>query len=146
VATTSSLSSEDTGVTLQVNARVSPSGIVTLYIGQQISAVNNSVALNGSPGFDQQVVQTQITVQDGDTIAVGGTIKDVVSDQVNGIPGLVRIPWLGALFGSKVRQHTRTELIMFMTPHVIWDETSLIEASDELKTRVHLLKKMVKNL
>src|SRR5579875_3771353 len=146
VATTSSLSSEDTGVTLQVNARVSPSGIVTLYIGQQISAVNNSVALNGSPGFVQQVVQTQITVQDGDTIAVGGTIKDVVSDQVNGIPGLVRIPWLGALFGSKVRQHTRTELIMFMTPHVIWDETSLIEASDELKTRVHLLKKMVKNL
>jgi hypothetical protein len=35
---------------------------------------------------------------------------------------------------------------MFMTPHVIWDETSLIEASDELKARVNMLKKMVKNL
>jgi len=145
--TSSSISSENTGVTLQVNARVSPSGIVTLYIGQQISGINNSVqTVANTPAFDQQVVQTQITLQDGDTVAIGGTIKDTVTDQVNGIPGLVRIPWLGALFGSKVRNHQRSELIMFMTPHVIWNEDNLIEASDELKARVKLLKKMVKDL
>ena len=130
-----------------MNARVSPSGIVTLYIGQQVSGIDNSIStVGGTPAFDQQVVQTQIMMNDGDTIAIGGTIKDVVTDQVNGIPGLVRIPWFGALFGSKQRTHQRSELIMFMTPHVIRDETELIDASDELKGRVKMLKKMVKNL
>lgn len=146
--TSSSISSENTGVTLQVNARVNPSGIVTLYIGQQISAVDNSVpTVGGTPAFDQQIVQTQVTMQDGDTVAIGGTIKDTVTDTVSGIPGLVRIPWVGPLlFGSKQKEHQRSEMIMFMTPHVIWDENSLIEASDELKTRVNMLKKLVKNL
>jgi type II secretory pathway component GspD/PulD (secretin) len=66
---------------------------------------------------------------------------------VSGIPGLVRIPWVGPLlFGSKQKEHQRSEMIMFMTPHVIWDENSLIEASDELKSRVNMLKKLVKNL
>jgi general secretion pathway protein D len=134
-------------VTLQVSARVTPSGVVTLYIGQQVSAIDTTVNTGtGTPAFDQQVVQTQVTLMDGDTIAIGGTIKDTVQDQVSGIPGLVRIPILGGLFGSKQRTHQRTELIMFMTPHVIWDETSLIEASDELKNQVQMLKKMVKNL
>jgi general secretion pathway protein D len=148
VVTSSGISSENTGVTLDVNARVSPGGIVTLYIGQQISAIDNSVAtVDGTPAFSQQVVQTQVTMQDGDTVAIGGTIKDTVTDQINGIPGLIHIPWVGPiLFGSKQKMHSRSEMIMFMTPHVIWDETTLIEASDELKTRVQLLKKMVKNL
>jgi general secretion pathway protein D len=151
VAVSNSISSENTGITLQVNARVNPSGIVTLIINQEISSIagasqSSSSSSLGTPAFNQQTVQTQITVQDGDTIAIGGTISDNVTDSVNGIPFLIRIPWLGALFGSKSRTHTRSELIIFMTPHVIYDETSLIEASDELKNRVKLLKKMVRAL
>lgn len=146
--TTSSVSSQNTGVTLEVNARVNPSGIVTLLVGQQISGIDNSVATASAatPAFAQQVVQTQITMQDGDTIAIGGTIKDVVTDQLNGIPGLIRLPFIGGLFGSKSKNHQRSELIMFMTPHVIYDETGLIEASDELKTRVKLLRRQIRNL
>ncbi len=149
VAVTQSISSQNTGVTLQVNARVNPSGIVTLIINQEISAVappSSSSSSLGTPAFNQQVVQTQITMQDGDTIAIGGTISDTVTEGTNGIPGLARLPWIGALFGSKTRGHTRSELIIFMTPHVIYDETSLIEASDELKNRVKLLKKYVREL
>jgi len=149
VAVSNSISSENTGVTLQVNARVNPSGIVTLIVNQQISSVAGATASSsslGTPGFNQQTVQTQITVQDGDTIAIGGTISDNVTDSINGIPFLVRIPWLGALFGSKTHAHARSELIIFMTPHVIYDETSLIEASDELKSRVKLLRRMVRSL
>ena len=56
------------------------------------------------------------------------------------------LPVLGGLFGTKGRTHTRSELIIFMTPHVIYDETNLVEASDELKARVKLLRKMVKDL
>ena len=46
-----------------------------------------------------------------------------------------QLPGIGALFGSKTYNHARSELIIFMTPHVIYDETSLIEASDELKSQ-----------
>jgi general secretion pathway protein D len=150
VAVSNSISAENTGVTLEVNARVNPSGIVTLIINQEISSVAGgsgaSSATSSTPSFNQQVVQTQITVQDGDTIAIGGTISDNVTDLSNGIPGLVRIPWLGALFGSKTRTHTRSEMVVFMTPHVIYDENSLIEASDELKGRVKMLRRMIRNL
>lgn len=151
VAVSNSISSESTGINLEVNARVNPSGIVTLIVNQEISSIAAASAASsasslGTPAFNQQTVQTQITVQDGDTIAIGGTISDSVTDSVNGVPFLVRLPWVGALFGTKTHAHTRSELIIFMTPHVIYDENSLIEASDELKNRVKMLRKMVRGL
>jgi general secretion pathway protein D len=129
-------------------AHVNSNGIVTLIVGQQLSGIDSSVATGSTatPAFAQQVVQTQITMQDGDTIAIGGTIKDTVTDTVNGIPGLIRLPFIGGLFGSKTKNHQRSELIMFMTPHVIYDETSLLEASDELKARVKLLRRQIRDM
>jgi general secretion pathway protein D len=140
-----SYSSENTGITLQVNARVNSSGVVTLIINQEISNVDAAATTNAStPAFDQQVVQTQITMMDGDTIAVGGLISETYSNNISGIPGLVRIPWIGWLFGNKSISKARSELIMFFTPHVIFDEAQLIEASDELKARVKMLKRTIR--
>ena len=147
VTSTSSYSSESTGITLQVNARVNSSGVVTLIINQEISAVDSAQTTNAStPAFDQQVVQTQITMMDGDTIAIGGLISETYTNNSSGIPGLIRLPWIGWLFGSKSVSKGRNELIMFFTPHVIFDESQLIEASDELKARVKMLKKSIRRL
>ncbi len=147
-ATTSqSFSSQNTGVTLQVNARVNSSGVVTLIINQEISNVDAAATSNSAtPAFDQQVVQTQITMMDGDTIAIGGLISEKYSNNVSGIPGLIHLPWIGWLFGNKSVSKERDELIMFFTPHVIFDETNLIEASDELKARVKLLKRALRRM
>lgn len=140
-----SISSENTGVTLEVQARVNPSGVVTLMINQQVSSPSAGAGTL-TPSFNQQVVQTQITVQDGDTIAIGGLIGETTTDSISGIPLLDRIPYIGALFGTKNYSHERTELIIFMTPHVIYDESGLIEASNELKEQVKKLHKFVKEL
>jgi general secretion pathway protein D len=142
---TNSISSENTGVTLQVNARINPSGVVTLVINQEVSTPG---AGSGTltPSFDQQVVQTQVTLQDGDTIAIGGLISDTTTTGSTGIPYLSRLPGIGLLFGSKNSSHARSELIIFMTPHVIKDESDLIEASDELRDRVKKLQRYVKLL
>ena len=142
---TQSISSRNTGVTLQVNARVNPSGVVTLIINQEVSKPGAG-ANTLTPSFDQQVVQTQITLQDGDTIAIGGIISETSTSNTNGIPGLHRIPGLGMLFGNTSKSNSRSELIIFMTPHVILDESDLIEASNELKDRVRKLRKYVKEL
>ena len=140
---TNAISSQNTGVTLEVNARINPSGVVTLVINQEVSTPS---AGSGTltPSFDQQVVQTQVTVQDGDTIAIGGLISDTTTNGTSGIPYLSRLPGIGLLFGSKNTSHARSELIIFMTPHVIMDESDLIEASNELRDRVRKLQKYVK--
>jgi general secretion pathway protein D len=142
------ISGVSTGITLNVNARVNPSGVVTLIIDQENSqpsgGSSSSTTQNLTPSFAQQVVQTQITMQDGDTVAVGGLIGENTTSSVNGIPLLSRLPYIGALFGTKTYSHERTELILFMTPHVIYDTTDLLEASDELIAKVKKLQKYIK--
>ncbi len=141
---TQAISSHDTGVTLQVNARVNPSGVVTLIIDQEVSNPTSTTTSNiPTPSFDQQVVQTQITVQDGDTVAIGGLISENTNSGSSGIPGLNRLPYVGGFFGNKTYSHDRTELIIFMTPHVIYDANDLLEASQELKASVRKLRKYI---
>jgi general secretion pathway protein D len=127
-----------------VNARVNPSGVVTLIIDQEVSNPTATTTSNiPTPSFNQQVVQTQITLQDGDTVAIGGLISEDTNSGSAGIPGLNRLPYIGGLFGNKTYSHDRTELIIFMTPHVIYDTNDLLEASQELKDSVRHLRKYI---
>ncbi len=64
-------------------------------------------------------------------------------NSTNGIPFLDRIPGLGALFGSKSIQTSRTELVVFITPHLIRDTNQLVEATDQLKSNFKSLKNMM---
>ncbi len=138
------IGARNTGVTLQVNARVNPSGVVTLIINQEVSKQSGSgSSAIPTPSFDQQVVQTQVTLQDGDTIAIGGIISEDNSSTSQGIPGLNKIPKVGFLFGSQSRSHSRTELVLFMTPHVIYDTNDLLEASEQLKSHMRKLRKYI---
>jgi general secretion pathway protein D len=85
-----------------------------------------------------------VTVEDGDTIAIGGIINETNTQSSAGIPVLHRIPILGWGFGSKSFSKERTELIVFMTPRVIFDTKEITEASEELKSRMRRLRKIVK--
>jgi general secretion pathway protein D len=140
-----SISQQSTGVTLNIVARVTPSGIVTMVIDQQVTAptATDSSSIQ-SPSFDQKEVQTQLTVQDGDTIAIGGIIDEVNKYSTGGIPVLNRIPILGAAFGTRSYTKTRSELIIFITPHVIYDTNQMVDATDELKGRMKSLRKDIK--
>jgi general secretion pathway protein D len=83
-------------------------------------------------------------VQDGDTIAIGGMISESNTEATSGIPVLNRIPVLGALFGTRSYSKGRTELIIFLTPHVIYDSNQMLDATDELRARIKVLRKDVK--
>jgi general secretion pathway protein D len=138
------IASRQTGVTLNVMARVNPSGVVTLIINQDVSSAG-SAPQGGpqTPSFSNRNVQTQITMQDGDTIAIGGIINQSWTYATSGIPLLNRIPVLGGAFGNRSYSKGRTELIVFVTPHIIYDNADLQEASEELKSRLKKLKKDV---
>ncbi len=143
------VSNVSTGVQLNITARINPSGVVTMDIDQEVSApvpppTNVNVPQN-SPSFSERNVKTQVTVQDGDTIAIGGIIQDTDSTSSSGIPFLERIPVVGLLFGTKSRSTSRTELIVFLTPHVIYDTNQVAEATDELKSRLKNIGRMLKD-
>jgi general secretion pathway protein D len=140
------VSNVNTGVTLNITAQVNPSGIVTLMINQDVSAPGPPPA--GGPQsstFSKRTVNTQVTVQDGDTIAIGGIIQETNGFSTTGIPGLNRIPILGAAFGSRSYTKHRSELIIFMTPHVIYDTNQIQEASDQLEQNLKMLRRHIKD-
>jgi general secretion pathway protein D len=137
------ISNQSTGVTLDIVARINSSGVVTMEINQQVSAPSGSNSLGQS--FSNRSMSTQITVQDGDTIAIGGAIVESKSEGMTGIPYLSRLPFLGPLFGTKTVSTSRTELIMFLTPRVIYDTNQLIDATDEIKTNLKRVSKLMKD-
>jgi general secretion pathway protein D len=137
------ISNTNSGVTLSVLARVNSSGIITMIVNQQVSTPvpAASGAAIQSPSFTTRSFQTQITVQDGDTVAIGGIIQENATDTSQGVPVLHRIPVLGAAFGAKTRHRDRTELIVFFTPHVIYDTSQIAEATDDLKVQLKHLRR-----
>ena len=143
---TNTISNVSTGVTLSILARVNPSGIVTMVINQQVSDPQQPTSSSAiqSPSFSQKAVSTQVTVQDGDTVAIGGIIQETNTEGSAGIPGLHRLPVVGALFGTKTYSKERSELVIFLTPRVIYDTNQITEASEELKDQMKRLKKIYK--
>ncbi|MDE3197467.1 MAG: hypothetical protein KGN84_14045, partial [Acidobacteriota bacterium] len=99
---TQTISNTSTGIGLNILARVNASGVVTLVINQNVTAPepNPTGTSINSPSFSQRNVSTQVTVQDGDTIAIGGIIDEKTTDTSAGIPVLDRIPYVGAAFGT----------------------------------------------
>lgn len=142
---TNTVSNVSTGTGLNILARVNPSGVVTMVIDQSVTAPQpNSSSGIDSPSFSQREVSTQVTVDDGDMIAIGGIINDNHTDTITGIPFLDRLPYLGFLFGQKNTTTSRTELIVFLTPHVIYDTHHISDATEELKEQMKGLKTLIK--
>jgi general secretion pathway protein D len=139
------VSSRNSGVTLTILARVTDSGIVTLVIDQEVSSAQapSASAAIQSPSFQTRSISTQVTVQDGDTIAIGGIIQESNTSSSAGVPFLHRLPVVGAAFGAKSTSKGRTELVIFMTPRVIYDTNAIAEASDEVKSKLKRLSKIV---
>ena len=138
--------SQSTGTTLAITPLVNSSGVVTMQIDQQVSAPVPGSQVNGglSQSFTNRSMATQITMQDGDTIAIGGAILETKSESSGGVPFLNRLPVVGALFGSKSVSVARTELIIFLTPHVIYDTNQLVDATDEIRSNLKRVSKLMK--
>lgn len=139
------ISQESTGTTLSITPHVNSSGVVTMMIDQNVSSPLTGGSAGGisSPSFSTRSFSTQLTVQDGDTVAIGGFIQEQDTTIVTGIPIIDRIPGLGLLFSSKSVSKARTELIVFLTPRVIYDTNQLVDATEEIKTDLKKLQKIM---
>ncbi|WP_340676532.1 type II secretion system secretin GspD [Paraglaciecola sp.] len=131
----------DTGVILKVTPRINNQGLVQLDVHQEVSDVIPTTSSDiNSPTIQQRKINTQVSVQDGETIALGGLIRERKSQSDGGIPFLSKIPLLGALFKDTAKNTTRTELIVFITPHVVRDLEQARQATNDLRKQLKGLK------
>lgn len=129
-----------TGVILNVQPRVNPGGLVYLDIDQTVSSTQGAANSQGNYTIAQREVGTQVAVQSGQTVLLGGLIQDQQDNTNTGIPGLNRIPFLGRLFGTTNRDRNRTELIVLITPRVIRDSEEARQITDDYQQGFESLK------
>jgi len=130
----------DTGVILNVRPRINPGGLVYMDVSQQVSQRDASQpVVNGNPAISQRQLSTQVAVQSGQTVLLGGLIQQDEGTTDTGIPGLNRIPVIGRLFGSTNRNRDRTELIVLITPRIIRNSEEAKQITDEYQQKFESL-------
>jgi general secretion pathway protein D len=127
----------DTGVILTLSPRVSANGLVMLDVSQEVSDVSKTSSSSiDSPTIATRKIASSIAVNSGETIALGGLIKDDVEKDTSGIPILQDIPYVGHAFKTTDNTYTRTELIVLLSPRVIRSVTEARTATAELRQRL----------
>jgi general secretion pathway protein D len=125
-----------TGVTLNVTPRINPGGLVYMDIQQDVSrpgARDPDISTSGNPPINNQTVTSQVAVQSGHTVFLGGLISEQDSQGRSGVPFLSRVPFIGPLFGSRTKAASRSETLVMITPTVIENSVDLREISKDLE-------------
>lgn len=131
----------DTGVILVVSPRVSSTGRVTLTVTQEVSNVSRAAAGAGlTPTISTRNVDTTVSVNSGQTIVLAGLIDENRDAGRRGLPLINRIPGLRDALSSTEIVTSRTELVIFLTPRVIYNDDDVASATEDLRRRMELLR------
>jgi type II secretory pathway component GspD/PulD (secretin) len=127
---------EDIGVNLTVTPKISPDGFVKLELGTTNSSLASSdVKINASatvPVINQRRANTTVSVQNGQTIIIGGLIGTQEDKRVKKLPFLGDIPYLGAAFRSTKVTKEKRELLIFLTPTIMANNQGPVPLNDPL--------------
>ena len=130
----SNIQYKETGVVLEVTPRINSGGVVTMDVNQTVSDVQTTTSSTiNSPTIRQRRLTSTISVASEDSILLGGLIQDQDNRDTSGIPFLSDIPILGALFGTRNNSSGRTELIIFLTPHVLSNEDQVRDVTETVR-------------
>ncbi len=133
--TINTLQYRDVGILLDVIASINPDGLVILDVAPEISTLTGeTVAISDTasqPIIAKRSAQTRVGVRSGKTIVIGGLMEDRVTESVNKVPFLGDIPLIGELFKRTVKNKSKTELLIFLTPHVANDPDDIPGMSKE---------------
>ncbi len=127
---------KDIGVIFEVTPHVNSAGFVTLDVDPKVTAILDFVQVENTsvPQLSTESASTRVMVEDGKTLVIAGLIKNQWTKSTRKVPLLGDIPLLGLLFQKKDKTLSKTELLIFITPHIITD--NIPDDSDELKRRL----------
>ncbi len=113
---------EDVGLTLRIRPQISEGGTVKLSIYQEVSSIDTA-ASNARNGIitRKRALDTDVLIDDGQIIVLGGLIEDMTLEETNAVPFLGSLPGIGALFRYESRTRTKTNLMVFLRPHIVRD-------------------------
>jgi general secretion pathway protein D len=117
----------DVGVILTVTPRINKSETVTLDVNQQINSLIEFTLFN-APVIAKREATASVTVKDGQTMIIGGIIEDNKTETIHKVPIIGSVPFIGKLFQREETKMEKTELMVFITPHIIHNP----EEADEI--------------
>lgn len=120
---------KNTGVILKVTPYVTSTDLISLDIAQTMSqAVTNTITPNiSSPVFNQRIIETSMTIANGQTMVLGGLIQERTNDSLDSLPLINKIPFLKRLLGSTNASVERSEVLVLITGHIV-NEHSEVDA------------------
>ncbi|MDD0839064.1 type II secretion system secretin GspD [Curvibacter sp. HBC61] len=111
---------KDVGLTLRVKPQISENGTVRMSIYQEVSSIDASTKTNtNGPSTNKRSIESQVLVDDGAIVVLGGLLQDEYSGAADKVPGMGDLPILGNLFKSENRSRKKTNLMVFLRPVVV---------------------------
>ncbi|UNB61764.1 type II secretion system secretin GspD [Pseudomonas syringae group genomosp. 7] len=128
-----------TGIILKVVPRINSEGLVYMDIQQQVSEADFTGLVNGNPRISTRSVATQVIAQSGQTILLGGLIKQGNSLNTSDVPFLSRLPGVRWLFGLNNKTKNRTELLVLITPRIVNGSNQARQLTDDYRQQMIFL-------
>jgi type IV pilus assembly protein PilQ len=121
---------KDIGIIFEVTPHVNNAGFVTIDLQPKITAILDFVTVENTqlPRLSTEEATTKVMIKDGDTLVIAGLIKDQVTETKKRVPFLGDIPLVGEVFRKSSTTKTKTELLIFLTPHIITPELDTASA------------------
>ena len=125
---TNSYSYRETGIIMTMTPQVTSSDLISLEIKQEVSEpVTNTISTaKDTPVIQKREIETAMTIANGKTMIMGGMIQEKISDDLDSIPIISDIPYLGRLFGNTKQSKSRTEMLVLVTGYIV-DEKGKVE-------------------
>jgi general secretion pathway protein D len=127
----------NTGILLEISPRINAGGLVTLEVKQEVSdAITTETSGLDAPTIQQRTIESTVAIQNGQSVILGGLIRDKQEDSKSGVPILSHLPVVGNLFSQTSNSDRRTELLVVLTPHVISNPIEAREITDEFREKL----------
>lgn len=134
--TINNISYRDTGVLLTVKPSVNAGGLVTLDVDQQITDVGEIDPATDNRLFLDRSITSRVAVRSGESVVLGGLIRENASQAEDGVPWLYKAPLIGPLFGTTTQTRSRTELLVIITPRALYNDEQLRQTSEEMRDQL----------
>lgn len=120
---------EDTGIILTITPQVTSTDLIALELKQEISeAVKNTItSATDTPVIRQRILETSMSINNGRTMIIGGIIQENVKDNVQSVPFIANIPFLGRLLGNSNVSVKRTEMLVLITGYIVNEQSPVKE-------------------
>ncbi len=138
--TSDSVEFVDVGVKLTVVPTINRDGFITMKIKPEVSSVTDEVTTGAEdeprsiiPIITTSEAETTVKVKDGVMVMIAGLKENTDGENIEGVPYLGEIPIIGLLFGNRAYDKHQSEIIIFLTPHIITGESMMSWDNDKLK-------------